>query len=107
GYNLQGITLDEVRQQATIQLQNAQAAGRITPEAAAQFRASLENPSSLAHVEKTWADLEAVAQDARAKHVSIDHLVTTFSRYLESLRKKGIVPTEAYGFYTDRIKAIT
>ena len=107
GYNLTGITLDEVRQQATIQLQNAQAAERITPEAASQFRTNLQNASSLDQIEKTWTDLEAVAQDARAKHVSIDHLITTFSRYLESLHKKGIVPAEAYGFYTDRIKAIT
>lgn len=106
GYNLTGITVDEVRQQAIIQLQNAQAAGRIAPESASQLHTNLQNASSIDQIEKTWTDLEAEAQNAKSEHVSIDHLTTTFSRYLESLRKKGTISSEAYISYSDRIKAI-
>lgn len=100
------ISMEDVRSLASTRLNNAIAAGRLNKEEAARFRSELNNASSLSSVEETWANLEAAAQVAKAQHVSIDHMMTMFQRYINSLLMRHIVTKENSKLYVDRIEGV-
>jgi len=100
------ISVDDVKAEANEDLANAKAAGRISKEDADTLGSKLDSASSLSDVEETWAELISKAQVAKAKHPSIDHLVTTWSRHLDQLsNNKTIMPTASEP-YKERLKAI-
>ena len=97
----------DVEHEARIALDNACAAGRLDSKAAANFSQRLASASSLSDVEKTWGELEAAAQVAKADHVSLEHLISQFLSHLGDLEKKGIItPAMGGNFYRDRIAGI-
>ena len=104
--NYAPISVEEVRTAAAKQLNNAIAAGRISKEDADKFSESLKNAYSLSSVEEVWAELEAKAQEAKAKHPSIDHLMTTFTNKLDNLQKTKQIMSSAADPYKERLKAI-
>jgi hypothetical protein len=100
------ISMEEVRDVARVELRNAAAAGRLTPEQTQKFSAELDSASSLGGVEHTWAELESQAQRAKEMHPSLDHLLTTFSNKLSSWQKQNVVTADQLVWYRDRIKGI-
>src|SRR5262249_39000466 len=82
------ITMDDVRDVAKSELRNAVGAGRLSEDQARKFTNELDSASSLGSVEHTWAQLEARAQEAKALHPSLEHLLTTFSNKLDQWQKQ-------------------
>lgn len=101
------ITAEELRAQARVELNNAASAGRLSKEEETKFSTALDSASSLSDVERTWAELETAAQQAKVKHDSIDNLQDTFTRFVTKQEKAGIVSAEAMTIYRDRLKSIT
>jgi hypothetical protein len=97
------ISVEDVRAEANFRLKNARAAGRLTPEQADKFQANLNGATSLTEVEQTWAQLEATAQQARDKHVSIDNLTQRMSAYISSLVKQGVLSPDGAKTYRSRL----
>ena len=104
--NYAPISVEDIRVAAQTQLSNAIAAGRISKEDADKFSESLKNAYSVSSVEETWAELEATAQQAKAKHLSIDHLITQFTNKLNNLEKTKMIMPSAADPYKERLKAI-
>lgn len=104
--NYAPISVEDVRAAAQKQLNNAIFAGRISKEDADKYSEALKNAYSLSSVEETWADIEATAQEAKAKHPSIDHLIQTFVWKLDNLQKSKTIMPSAAEPYKERLKAI-
>lgn len=100
------ITMEEVRDAAKIELRNASEAGRLSVDQERKFSSDLDSATSLGGVEHTWAELEARAQEAKSKHPSLDHLLTTFSNKLSSWQRQHIVTADQLKWYRDRILGI-
>lgn len=100
------ITTEDVRKVALTELKNATAAGRLSQAESARFGNELESASSMGGVEHTWAELEARAQQAKSKHVSLDNLLTTFLNKLDSWQKQNIVTADQIKWYRDRVAGI-
>lgn len=100
------ISVDDVKNEAKKDLASAKAGGRISADEAAKFAAALDSAYSIAGLEESWADLLARAQVAKAKHPSIDHLVTTWTSQLQQLVKNKTILQSAADPYKERLKAI-
>ncbi|MBX9687542.1 MAG: hypothetical protein K2X27_12620 [Candidatus Obscuribacterales bacterium] len=100
------ISVEEVKKEARTDLNHAKAAGRLSADEAAKLSSALDNAYSLSSVEETWGDILAKAQEAKVKHPSIDHLVTTWTRRLDGLVKSNTILPSAVGPYKERLKAI-
>lgn len=99
------ISIEQVRDAAKTALRNAIAAGRLSKEDEVKF-ASLDTANSLSQIEQTWAELEAKAQEAKSNHLSIDHLITTFSQRIDRLAKAGVLQPTDVSFYRKRIDGL-
>lgn len=100
------ISVDDLKAEAKMDLGNAKAAGRLSTEEADKIGQDLDGAYSISAVEEAWADLLSKAQVAKAKHPSIDNLVTNWTNQLDQLvRNKTILPTAAAP-YKERLKAI-
>lgn len=104
GYAL--ISESDLEKPARTALKNAVKAGRMSKEEETEFAKRIDGATSLSDLESAWADLEARAQEAKAKHVTIDSLIDRFSSYLNQLQRKGIVTNSAAAPYLERLKAI-
>lgn len=100
------VSVEEVRSAAQKQLDDAISAGRISKEDADKFSDALKNAYSLSSVEEVWADVASTAQEAKSKHPSIDHLVTTFTNKLDNLQRTNMIMPSAADPYKERLKAI-
>ncbi len=100
------ISVDEVKAEAKEDLANAKLAGRITNEEADRLGSAIDSAYSLSSLEETWGDLLAKAQVAKAKHPSIDHLVTTWTNHLDQLSKNKTIMPSATDPYKERLKAL-
>lgn len=100
------ISADEVRTQARVELNNAISAGRLSKDDGAKFSSALDVASSVSDVERTWAELETAAQQAKEKHNTIENLLSEFTTKVNQLQKQGIVSPESMVVYRDRLKSI-
>lgn len=100
------ISVEEIKTEAKKDLSHAKAAGRLSTEEADKLGAALDSAYSVSAVEETWGDLLSKAQVAKAKHPSIDHLVTTWSNQLDQLVKNKTILLSATDRYKERLKAI-
>lgn len=100
------INIEEIRTAAKSELSNARAAGRLTAEESEKLEKSLTDANSLEQIESTWAQVEARAQEVKSNHLSIDHLLKTFSQDIDGLLKKKTITNEDAKFYRDRIEGI-
>lgn len=100
------INIEEIRSAAKTELANARSAGRLTAEEAEKLDRSLTDANSLEQIENTWAQVEARAQEVKSNHLSIDHLLKSFSQEIDSLLKKKTITDEDAKFYRDRIAGI-
>ncbi len=100
------ITVEELKAEAQEDLANARAAGRLSKEDAEKLAADLESAYSLSAVEESWSELLAKAQEAKAKHPSIDNLVSNWSSRLDGLVKNKTIQLSATAPYKERLKAI-
>lgn len=97
------INAEEIRGLAKRAFQNAREAGRLNKEDEDKF-ADINSESSLSKVEQTWASLESTAQEAKSKHLSIEHLRTLFSRRIDDLEKKKVISNSEAQWYRVRIE---
>lgn len=104
--NYVAISVDDVKAEARRDLNNARLAGRLSKEEADKLSSDLESAYSLSGVEEVWADLLAKAQEARAKHPSIDHLVSVWTSKLDQLVRNKTIQATATTPYKERLKAI-
>jgi hypothetical protein len=100
------ITAQEVKDDATTVFTNAKEAGRLQAADVQRFQTQLNAAYTLPDVESAWANVEATAQVAKNRHVSLDSLLQEFQTRLNTLQAKGIVPPEGWKFYSDRLMGI-
>jgi hypothetical protein len=100
------ISVDDVKNVAKKDLAHARASGRINTEDADKIGAALDSAYSLSGVEESWGDLLSKAQTGKAKHPSIDNLVTDWTKRLDQLVKNKTILSTAAAPYKERLKAI-
>ena len=106
GASFTPINIEEIRAAAKSELSNARSAGRLTAEESEKLEKSLVDANTLEQIESTWAQVEARAQEVKSNHLSIDHLLKTFSQQIDSLLKSKTITLEDAKFYRDRIEGI-